>query len=245
MPRFYVPDPQIEKDLLKIRGNEARHILRVLRLKLGDEIMVFDGLGNEFEGTIVEEASQSVVVKVKNIFSSKRESPIEITMAQSLLKGEKMDTLIQKATELGVNKIIPFVSSRSIPLLEKQGQLIRHHRWERIAIESSKQCGRGVIPRIEFLRSYSEMLQMVPSNSLRLILWERKGVKLKEVLEQSKRKPEIFFIVGPEGGFNEREIEESQRAGFITVHLGKRVLRAETASLCFLCILQYDLGDIG
>ena len=245
MSRFYVPAPRIEKGMLRIEGNEVKHIRRVLRLKAGDGIIVFDSLGKEYEGTIVEEATSSVVIKIQNIFLSKRDSPLEITLVQSLLKGEKMDYLIQKATELGVKEIIPFFSSRSVPLLEKSGRLKRHHRWGRIAIEASKQCGRGVVPKIEPLQDYSEMLRMASPDSLRLILWEREGGKLKEVLERSKEKTRIFFIVGPEGGFSLDEVEEAKRAGFIPVILGKRILKAETASLCLLSILQYEQGDIG
>jgi 16S rRNA (uracil1498-N3)-methyltransferase len=144
-----------------------------------------------------------------------------------------------------VKEIIPFLSSRSIPLLEKSGKLKKHHRWERIAIEGSKQCGRGVIPQIESLQDFSEVLQTASSDYLRLILWEKEEFRLKEALERSKEKKRIFFIVGPEGGFSLEEIEEAKRAGFFTVTLGKRVLRAETASLCLLSILQYDRGDIG
>lgn len=245
MPRFYVPQPQILNGVLKVEGSEVKHIRRVLRLKVGEEIIVFDGLGNEFEGTIVEEVSSSVVIRVQNISSSKSESPLEIILAQSLLKGEKMDYLIQKATELGVKEIIPFFSSRSIPLLEKSGKQKRYQRWEKIAIEGSKQCGRGMIPKIEPLQDYYEVLQTASSDFLRLILWEKEEFRLKEALERSKEKKRIFFIVGPEGGFSKEEIEEAKRAGFIIVTLGKRVLRAETASLCLLSILQYDRGDIG
>jgi 16S rRNA (uracil1498-N3)-methyltransferase len=245
MSRFYVPTPQIEKGMLRIEGNEVKHIRRVLRLKAGDEIIVFDSLGKEYEGTIIEETTSFVVIKIQNIFLSKRDSPLDVTLAQSLLKGEKMDYLIQKATELGVKEIIPFFSSRSVPLLEKSGRLKRHHRWGRIAIEASKQCGRGVVPKIEPLQDYSEMLQLASPGSLRLILWEREGGQLKEVLERSKEKTRIFFIIGPEGGFSQEEVEEAKRAGFIPVTLGRRILRAETASLCLLSILQYEQGDIG
>ena len=190
MSRFYVPTPQIEKGMLRIEGNEVKHIRRVLRLKAGDEIIVFDSLGKEYEGTIIEETTSSVVIKIQNIFLSKRDSPLDVTLAQSLLKGEKMDYLIQKATELGVKEIIPFFSSRSVPLLEKSGRLKRHHRWGRIAIEASKQCGRGVVPKIEPLQDYSEMLQIASPGSLRLILWEREGGQLKEVLERLKEEDE-------------------------------------------------------
>jgi 16S rRNA (uracil1498-N3)-methyltransferase len=245
MARFYVPQPWIENGMLKIEGDEVKHIRKVLRLKTGDGIVVFDGLGKELEGTIVEERLSSVVIRIQNIFSSERDSPLEVTLAQSLLKGEKMDYLIQKATELGVKEIIPFFSSRSVPFLEKSRRLKRHYRWEKIAVEASKQCGRGVVPKIESLQDYSDMLQMASTEDLRLILWERERIKLKEVLERSKEKRKIFFIIGPEGGFNQLEVDEAKKAGFTPVTLGRRILRAETASLCFLSILQYERGDIG
>ena len=245
MAIFYVPQPRIEKGMLKVEGEEVKHIKKVLRLRAGDEVAVFDGLGREFEGTIVEEGLSSVVIRVQNVLSSKRDSPVEVTLAQSLLKGEKMDYLIQKATELGVKDVIPFLSSRSVPLLDKLGKLKRQHRWEKIAIEASKQCGRGVVPKIESLQDYSDMLRTASPNTLRLILWEREGTKLKQIFERSKERKKVFFIIGPEGGFSQEEVEEAKRAGFIPVTLGRRILRAETASLCFLSILQYERGDIG
>jgi 16S rRNA (uracil1498-N3)-methyltransferase len=245
MPRFYVPYPQIENGMLRIEGNEVRHIRRVLRLKAGDEIIVFNGSVKEYNGTIVEEDPSSVVIRIQNIFPSPKESPLEITLAQSLLKGEKMDYLIQKVTELGIKEIIPFFSSRSVPLLDKSKKLKRLHRWERIAIEASKQCGRGMIPKIELFKDYSEMLETSSPDFLRLILWEGEGVRLKEVLEGSKEKTKIFFIVGPEGGLSHEEVTDAKRKGFIPITLGRRILRSETASLCLLSILQYEWGDIG
>jgi 16S rRNA (uracil1498-N3)-methyltransferase len=245
MARFYVPQPRIENGMIRIDGNEVKHIRRVLRLKKGDGIVVFDGLGKEYEGTILDEGPSSVVIRIQNIFPSEKESQLEVTLAQGMLKGEKMDYLIQKATELGVKEIIPFFSSRSVPLLDKSGRLRRHHRWERIAIEASKQCGRGVVPKIEFLQDYPEMLRTASLDSLRIILWEEEGTKLKEVLGKLIEKKEVFFIIGPEGGFSQEEVEEAIKDGFLPITLGKRILRAETASLCLLSILQYERGDIG
>jgi len=245
MPRFYVPNPSIQDELLKIEGEEVKHIRKVLRLKAGDKIVVFNGLGKEYEGTILEEKPSSVLVKVQDIFFPQKDSPLEVTLAQSLLKGEKMDFLIQKATELGVREIVPFFSSRSVPLLERSRRQQRRRRWERIAVEASKQCGRGLVPKIESLKEYSEMLQIASPHGLRLILWERDGIKLKEVLETSGERVKIFFVVGPEGGFSREEVDEAERSGFTPVILGRRILRAETASLCVLSILQYQRGDIG
>jgi len=245
MARFYVPEPQIEKGLLKVDGSEVKHIRKVLRLKTGDRITIFDGLTKEYEGTIVESESSSVSIRIQNAFSPERDSPLEITLAQSLLKGEKMDYLIQKATELGVKEIVPFFSSRSISLPENSKKLERHDRWEKIAVAASKQCGRGVLPEIRSLQNYSDMLRSVPQDSLRLILWEKERVGLKEVLKGAMEKKKIFFLVGPEGGFSQEEVDQSKEKGFIPISLGKRILRAETASLCLISILQYEWGDIG
>jgi 16S rRNA (uracil1498-N3)-methyltransferase len=245
MARFYVPHPQIENRILRIEGDEVKHIRKVLRLREGDEVFVFDGSGREYEGTIVEEGPFSVSILVRTIFSSEKESTLEIILAQSLLKGEKMDYLVQKATELGVKRIVPFISSRSVPLLEKSKRLERRRRWEKIAIEASKQCGRGVLPKIDPLQDYPQILETVPMESPKLILWEKGGEKLKEILKKSKRESRIFFIVGPEGGLSEEEVEEAKKGGFVPVTLGERILRSETASLCLVSILQYEWGDIG
>ncbi|HSB04273.1 MAG TPA: 16S rRNA (uracil(1498)-N(3))-methyltransferase [Thermodesulfobacteriota bacterium] len=245
MARFYVPHPQIENGILRVEGDEVRHIRKVLRLREGDEVFIFDGLGKEYEGTIVEEGPFSVSILVRTILSSKKESTLEITLAQSLLKGEKMDYLVQKATELGVKRIVPFMSFRSVPLLENSKRLERRRRWEKIAIEASKQCGRGVLPKIDPLKDYPQILETVPVESLKLILWEKGGKKLKEILKELERENRIFFIVGPEGGLRKEEVEEAKKAGFVPVTLGERILRSETASLCFVSILQYEWGDIG
>jgi len=245
MVRFYVSQPKIEDGILRVEGDEVRHIRRVLRLRVGDDLIVFNGAGKEYEGTIIEERSSSVGIRVKRVLSSLSESPLEIVLAQSLLKGEKMDYLIQKATELGVKRILPFFSSRTIPLLEETRRSRRYQRWKRIAVEASKQCGRGAVPQIEPLQDFHELIQKVGQGFLRLILWEREGVRLKEILEKSSGKKKIFFIVGPEGGFTQEEIERARGEEFVPVHLGKRILRSETSSLCLLSILQYEWGDIG
>jgi 16S rRNA (uracil1498-N3)-methyltransferase len=245
MARFYVPQPHMDKGVLRVEGTEARHIRNVLRLKTGDPVTIFDGSAKEYDGFIVDLGPSFVLVRIQKTSSPQRDSPLEITLAQSLLKGEKMDYVIQKATELGIKEIVPFFSSRSVPLLEKSKRLERQHRWERITIEASKQCGRTILPEVRPIQDYGEMLRLVPSDTLRFILWEKEGVTLKQVLKQSAEKKKIFFVVGPEGGVSESEVEESRKTGFIPVTLGKRIVRAETASLCLLSILQYEWGDIG
>jgi len=242
MARFYVPHPHVDGGVLRVEGTEARHIRKVLRLKAGDPVTIFDGSAKEYDGYIVELGPSFVLVRVEKAFSPQKDSPLEITLAQSLLKGEKMDYVIQKATELGVKEIVPFFSSRSVPLLERSKRQERLHRWERIGMEASKQCGRAILPVVRSLQDFDEMLRLVPGDALRFILWEKEGMVLKQALKRSAEK--IFFIVGPEGGLSETEVEASKKAGFIPVTLGKRIVRAETASLCLLSILQYEWGDI-
>jgi 16S rRNA (uracil1498-N3)-methyltransferase len=245
MARFYVPQPQIENGILRIEGGEVRHIRKVLRLKAGDEVTVFDGDAKEYHGTIVESQPSTIAVKVRDLSLSKKESSLGITLAQSLLKGEKMDLVVQKATELGISEIVPFYSSRSVPILERSKRAERHHRWERIAVEASKQCGRGVLPGIRPIQSYMEMLQSPMPDSLRLILWEKEGMGLKELFGEHTEKQKVFFVVGPEGGFSREEVEHAKTNTFIPIHLGNWILRSETASLSLLSILQYEWGDLG
>ena len=245
MARFYVPEPRLDGNRLRIEGREARHLRRVLRLRRGDGVVVFDGFAREYEGTIVSEDSTSVIVEITNVRHGSQDSALTIVLAQSLLKGEKMDFVIQKATELGVSVVMPFFSSRSVPLLDRSAKHTRGRRWERIAIEASKQSGRTIVPKIEPLRDYSEILDKASPAAILLIFWEQGGRALKQVVSESKRGREIFFVVGPEGGFSAEEVEAAKRCGFVPVSLGKRILRAETASLCFLSILQYEWGDLG
>jgi 16S rRNA (uracil1498-N3)-methyltransferase len=244
MTRFYVPEPQIEEGMIRVEGGEVRHIRRVLRLKAGDPLTIFDGSGTEYEGTIMELRPAAARIMIHKRSLTQRDSSLEITLAQSLLKGEKMDTLIQKATELGVTEIIPFFSSRSIPLLDKRQGIRRHLRWERIAVEASKQCGRAFLPKVCPIQDYPGVLHLAPQVSLKFILWEREGLGLKEILSRPKER-RIFFVVGPEGGFSNGEVEVAKEKGFSPIHLGKRILRSETTSLFLLSILQYEWGDIG
>jgi 16S rRNA (uracil1498-N3)-methyltransferase len=245
MPRFYVAHPHIEMGMVRVEGSEVRHIRRVLRLRPGDAITLFDGKGTEYRGTIHEFDRSSVIIRIQDTSPAERESPLEITLAQSLLKGEKMDYLIQKATELGVKRIVPFFSSRSIPLLDRSKRQKRNLRWEKVAAQASKQCGRGVFPDIAPLRDYADIFQTIGPGSLRLILWETEGTRLKEVLNRSKGTNRVFFIVGPEGGFSSDEVEQAKTREVIPIHFGKRILRAETASLYLASVLQYEWGDMG
>jgi 16S rRNA (uracil1498-N3)-methyltransferase len=177
-----------------------------------------------------------------------RESPLTIIMGQSLVKGNKMDSIIQKATELGVSEVFPFLSSRSIPYLDKGRIEHRVNRWRRIAVESSKQCGRLIPLRIETVAKFDDVLERASLATKRIILWEKGTRSLASLFRERNAtacpSPKVYFLVGPEGGFSEEEIKRAERAHFVPVGLGSRILRVETAGLSFVSILQYEWGDL-
>ncbi|UCD72229.1 MAG: 16S rRNA (uracil(1498)-N(3))-methyltransferase [Syntrophobacterales bacterium] len=246
MSRFYVEAPHRMGDEIEISGAEAKHIQTVLRLREGDEIVLFDGKGMEYWGTIESQRLHRITVKIRKTGSPRRESPIEVILGQGILKGNKMDYVLQKTTEMGVSAIFPFVSSRTIPKLGGEGGERRWNRWKRIVLESAKQCGRTVPPRVEGIHNLGSILEWPFRGFVKLILWEKEARSLKErVREIDKISGKFLFLVGPEGGFCEEEISVAEGKGFIPVGLGPRILRSETAGVAMLSILQYEFGDWG
>ena len=244
MSRFYVEDPHWVKNKIEISGAEARHIQKVLRLKKGDEIVLFDGRGMEYWGTIESQKLNRITVTIGKTNTPRRESPIEVILGQGLLKGDKMDYVLQKTTEMGVSAIFPFVSSRTVPNLGGERFERRWNRWKRIAVESAKQCGRTAPPKIEAIRDLTSILEWPVRDLVKLILWEKEEMSLKERIgEINKKSRKFLFLVGPEGGFCEREISAAKGNGFIPVGLGPRILRSETVGVAMLSILQYEFGD--
>lgn len=243
MPRVYIPPERIGGEEISLQSKEARYILTVLRLGPGDEVIVFDGEGREYRTVLTEDYEEGVYLLIQEELSPERESPLRITLGQGLLKGEKMKFVIQKATELGVDKIIPIVSSRSIPLVEEERETLRIERWRRIAQEAAKQCGRTVVPEITPIQELGDFLS--EDEGTRMILWEGEPTPLRDVIEEIYPQGGITLLIGPEGGFSEEEVLKAQDHGFLVAGLGQRILRAETASLSVLSILQHRFGDLG
>ncbi len=244
MSRFFVEKPHLMGDEIEISGAEARHIQTVLRFKKGDEIVLFNGSGMEYWGTIEGQRLHRITVKVRRTSIPRRESPIDVILGQGLLKGNKMDYVLQKTTEMGVSAIFPFISSRTIPIVG--GEERRWNRWKRIIVESAKQSGRTVPPSIEGIRDLGSILGQPFHGFIKLILWEKEGISLKERMREIDEKSGKFlFLVGPEGGFSEDEISTAKGKGFTPVGLGPRILRSETAGVAMLSILQYEFGDLG
>ncbi|MDH4264498.1 MAG: 16S rRNA (uracil(1498)-N(3))-methyltransferase [Deltaproteobacteria bacterium] len=223
---------------------EMRHIRQVLRLKVGDAVVLFDGAGKEYPAVISHIAADKIFFKLfTGISLSTAESPLKIILGVGLLKAAKFDWLMQKITELGVAEIIPFASEHVVPQWEGEKNRSRKLRWEKIVSESAKQCQRTTVPRIHFPCSFADALNKEFEKTLKFFLWEREktGTLLDSCGEAASS---IYVLVGPEGGFSEQEALRAQQAGFRPIRLGPRILRAETAGVAIVCLLQFLLGDL-
>ncbi|OGP94244.1 MAG: hypothetical protein A2Z19_05090 [Deltaproteobacteria bacterium RBG_16_54_18] len=243
MPRVYIPAERIIGTEILLQTKEARYLLTVLRLTAGDAVTVFDGEGTEYRAELRADEDQGVYLAIQEELHPVRESPLRITLGQGLLKGERMKFVIQKATELGVDRIIPLVTARSIPIVEGERESLRLERWARIAQEAAKQSGRTVVPSINAIREFADFL--AASAGTRVMFWEGEPTPLRKIADQLDPQQGLVLLVGPEGGFSEEEVLAAQAQGFIIAGLGQRVLRAETATLSVLSIMQHLFGDLG
>lgn len=240
MPRFPVSPQQIDGSKAVISGPDYRHIVKVLRLKPGDAVTLFDTESNEHHGKITEIGSRELVVEIIESRKVERDSPLHITLLQGLPKGDKMDYIVEKATELGVHSIVPVITERS--QVRNSG---KKSRWERIAVESSKQCGRTNPTIIENTLNFSEALNIRNDGQLAVIFHVDYDVSIKEFLKSSLQFPQnIIVLIGPEGGFSQTEVLLASEMGFTPLGLGPRTLRTETASIAALSIIQFHHGDL-
>ena len=246
MRRFFIKRVDISGLSSVIKGSDANHIKNVLRLKPGHRIELFDGTGYEYEALITGFSVNSVEVSILGQFCSTAESPVQITVAQALLKERKMDGLIRQLTELGVTGWFPFLGSRSVPKPDENRISVRRQRWEKIAKEALKQCKRGRIPKIGNVLSFEDILKLGSESDLNIVFWEDESKPLNSSITSFGRDAEkILIVLGPEGGFTPQEIEKAKTAGFVTAALGPRILRAETAAVAACSIVQYLFGDMG
>jgi 16S rRNA (uracil1498-N3)-methyltransferase len=242
MHRIYFSVSNIKDNRMSITGEKARYLTSVLRCRKGDELIVFDGKGNCYRTTILKADKKEVIDEVIEKFPCDTESHINITLVQGLLKGEKMDMVIQKTTELGVKEIIPVVTERSQPRETR-----RVTRWRKIAEEASRQSGRSIIPIIHESMNFSDAFNLLqPSNRIKGILfYEQGGMKLSEAVSSFvPRLSSIYLFIGPEGGFTKEEVTLAKEKGLIVTYLGRRILRAETAAISAATLVQFLLGDM-
>jgi len=237
--RVYVGEPLSADTLVEVDGAAANHITRVLRLRAGDAVTTFDGRGGEYEARIDAIRKDRVLVLVGAHRSVERESPLAVTLAQGVSRGERMDFVVQKATELGVHRIIPLITERSVVRLDSKQAEAKVRHWRAITIAACEQCGRNSLPEVGTPRRLEALLARSEATQQRLVL---SPLGEQRIGGLGIRGP-VLVLIGPEGGLSESELDAALRAGFCAVRLGPRVLRTETAALAALAALQQQLGD--
>lgn len=246
--RLFFVDPDIWSGRwVTIEGEDVHHIRRVLRLKAGDLISVADGQGRVSRVRIEELGPETLEGSVVEEARPPFESGPSITLAQGLPKGRKMELILQKSVELGVERIVPLATARTVVRLEGRRAAERLERWRRIAREAAKQCRRSFLPEVSDPMSFDTFLEELGAplqDQARLLLWEEASHPLKEVLASLEAPASIVCIVGPEGGIDADEAARAADSGFSLASLGPRILRTETAPLALLTILQYSFGGL-
>ena len=245
--RFFAPPGAFTRDTVRLDSDEAKYLREVLRLKTGDQVYVFNGRGKEFQCTVEEARRDSSLLKVvSEIEPARPESPLHLTLAVALLKGEKFDLVVQKATELGVTAITPVTTKLAdIRLRDQSDAKKRVARWQRIALEAAKQSGRTVVPEVSEPAGFGECVTNAPASSVRLMFSERDGDSLLPVINRLGKPAEaVTALVGSEGGWTDEEISAARDAGWAVITLGGRILRAETAAIAITALLQHLLGDL-
>ena len=249
MPRFFVRAEQLKGDIFSIYGEDAHHISRSLRMASGEHITVCDMQGKQYECELCEFLDGEVRARVLSCEASDNEPPCRIYLYQALPKGDKLDTIIQKAVECGVWSIIPFESERCITRIKSDAEKKKQERRSRIAYEAAKQCGRSVIPAVELSISFDKMINEASAHELCLFCYEGDNTEpIGRVLEKSIDKERGVFpksiavIIGSEGGFSQNEAQKCKDAGMLPVGLGKRILRTETTTgfvlACIACFSE-------
>lgn len=246
MPRFFVKQDQINDTSLIICGEDAHHIARSLRMAVGDKLTVCDLRGNEYDCVIADfDDDLQVTAKILGKTHSENESPIYIRLFQALPKGDKLDTIIQKAVECGVSEIIPFESERCVVRVKQDAEDRKTERRNRIAAEAAKQCGRSVLPTVNKSVNFSQMLDLASKSDAVLFCYEGDGtIALGKLLDEWKEKmpKSVSVIIGSEGGFSISETQKALEKGMCLTGLGKRILRTETASgfvlACIACACE-------
>jgi 16S rRNA (uracil1498-N3)-methyltransferase len=258
MQRYFVPPQQMEECTCFIEGQDAHHVSRVMRLQTGDEVICCNGIGRSVQAIIKDISKDRVECEILREVDQNRELSIFVTIAQGLPKGDKLEWVIQKGTELGAHRFIPFSSSRTIVKYDVKKEHKKVERWEKIIKEAAEQSHRSVLPRIEAVSSWKELLKV--EADCKLVAYEDASLQALEVLDNSdtsttssfaqalsqlKQGDHLLVVIGPEGGLEEVEVAQLQEKGFQPISLGKRILRTETASQYVLSAVSFYFEQMG
>jgi len=228
-----------------IHGQDAHHISRVLRLKVGDSIVVVAPNGQAGTAQIKDLAIDQVTLLLQEAIVEQKEAPVNVYLAQGLPKSDKMDYIVQKAVELGVKAVYPIQMEHSVVQYDHNKKKARRERWQKLSVEAAKQCGRTLVPTVEPIQGLTELLAGLPKQIVVIMLYEGQVIQgLKQVLAE-KPAASYLLLVGPEGGFSTKEVALCQEHGASIATLGPRILRTETASLAGVAMIMYEYGDLG
>ena len=246
MPKFFVPKENINGDSIIINSEDVSHITRVLRMSEGDTLLLCDSSGFDYDAQICEISQKEIICRILETRKSDTEPNIEVILFQALPKASKMEYIIQKTTELGISKIVPCALSRCVVKLENaKAEAKKTERWQKIAEAAAKQSGRGIVPEIAPVATLNDAIAQLLECDIAFAPYECEDMQsLKSILTSVENPKKIGFIIGPEGGFDIKEIEQIRNAGIKTVTLGKRILRTETAGEAVLAMTMYEKGDI-
>ncbi|MGH4125855.1 MAG: 16S rRNA (uracil(1498)-N(3))-methyltransferase [Clostridium sp.] len=247
MHKFFVPKQNIDGDNAIIDGEDVKHIYKVLRLKIGDVVSVNNCEGSEYLGEITLIDKKSVTINLLEKSSINNESPIEVYLFQGMPKSTKMDLIVQKNTELGVKAITPIITERVVVKTELS-EFKKVDRWNRIALEACKQCKRSLVPQINVPIEFDHLLEELKHMDLVVVPYENEeGYGIKKLMNNIEKKTivKVGIVIGPEGGFEESEIQKLKEIGSKIITLGPRILRTETAGFTCLSLIMYELGDLG
>lgn len=246
MHRFYVNSSQIQGEYIRLTGPDVNHIRNVLRMKQGEEIVICNGQGKDCYCIIDRVSEMEITARIEDCKDTDSELKARITLFQGLPKQDKMELIIQKAVELGAYEIVPVMAKRSVVRLDdKKKEEKKLERWQAIAEGAAKQSGRGIIPVIKPVQSFTEAVKNAGNMGLGLIPYENaKGMRFtKEIMNDLNKYTSIGVFIGPEGGFEETEIELAITNGIHPITLGKRILRTETAGLAILSMMVLMLEE--
>ena len=242
MTRFFVTPEQLQPSFIVLTDENAAHA-KVLRLKTGDTVLVCDGLGNECVCTISDVSPQQVSLVVNSRQLAVSEPAVKASVYMAFSKGDKLEHVIQKATELGAYEIVAFPSSRCVSRPDDKSLAKKLERWQKIAASAAEQSGRGRIPQVYALNSYAEALSRASAADMAILFYENERATTLAMALQEGNYSTISLMTGPEGGLEEREVEAAKDAGLRVCTLGSRILRCETAPLCALSAVMYASGE--
>jgi len=242
MHACYVLPSHIVSPVIHIPDSERHHLIRVCRLSAGDSVLVFDGQGNRYVVSLGATNTSHLVAHILECCFVPA-TPPHITLFQGLPKSNKMDTIVQKGTEIGVNRVVPVNCERSVPKPDNMAERKRVQRWQRIADEAAKQCKRPRLVEIQPPLDFDAALEYAREADLSLMLWEAESSQhMKQVLREHNKPESVGLFVGPEGGFSPREVALATEKGWRTVRVGPNTLRTETAAIVGIVLVMYELG---